>query len=38
VVQDGEIVGMVTITDLLESVLGDVDDPLDREEPAPAQS
>jgi CBS domain containing-hemolysin-like protein len=32
VVEDGEVVGMVTVTDLLESVTGDIEDPLDREE------
>jgi CBS domain containing-hemolysin-like protein len=35
VVDDGEIVGMVTVTDLLESVMGDIEDPLDRDELAP---
>ncbi len=29
VIEDGEAVGMVTVTDLLESVMGDVEDPLD---------
>ncbi|QSG12479.1 Hemolysins or related protein containing CBS domains [Halapricum desulfuricans] len=29
VIEDGEVVGMVTVTDLLESVMGDVDDPID---------
>jgi len=37
VIQDGEVAGMVTVTDLLESVIGDIEDPLDREELAPAQ-
>ncbi|WP_254832251.1 hemolysin family protein [Haloglomus salinum] len=32
VVEDGEVIGMVTVTDLLESVTGDLEDPLDREE------
>jgi len=32
VVEDGEVVGMVTVTDLLEAVMGDIEDPLDREE------
>jgi CBS domain containing-hemolysin-like protein len=36
IVEDGKIVGMVTVTDLLESVMGDVEDPLDREELVPA--
>jgi len=31
VVEDGDVVGMVTITDCLESVMGDVDDPIDTE-------
>jgi CBS domain containing-hemolysin-like protein len=31
VIEDGAVVGMVTITDLLESVMGDVDDPIDTE-------
>ena len=32
VVEDGEVVGLVTVTDLLESVMGDIEDPLDRNE------
>jgi CBS domain containing-hemolysin-like protein len=31
VFEDGEVVGMVTVTDLLESVVGDVEDPIDTE-------
>jgi CBS domain containing-hemolysin-like protein len=31
VVEDGDVVGMVTVTDCLESVMGDVDDPIDTE-------
>ena len=31
VIEDGEVVGMVTVTDLLESVTGDIEDPLDSE-------
>ncbi|WP_115865667.1 CNNM domain-containing protein [Halorussus litoreus] len=31
VVEDGEVVGMVTVTDALESVMGDVADPIDEE-------
>ena len=31
VLEDGSVVGMVTVTDLLESITGDVEDPLDRE-------
>jgi len=29
VIEDGEVVGMVTVTDLLESIIGDVEDPID---------
>ncbi|MFW6384158.1 MAG: hemolysin family protein [Halodesulfurarchaeum sp.] len=29
VLEDGDVVGLVTITDLLESVMGDVEDPMD---------
>jgi CBS domain containing-hemolysin-like protein len=29
VLEDGEVVGMVTVTDLLESVMGDIEDPID---------
>jgi CBS domain containing-hemolysin-like protein len=29
VIEDGEVAGMVTVTDLLESVMGDVEDPID---------
>ncbi|MFC6765561.1 hemolysin family protein [Natrinema soli] len=29
VIEDGEIVGLVTVTDLLEAVMGDIEDPLD---------
>jgi CBS domain containing-hemolysin-like protein len=31
VVEDGEVVGMVTVTDLLESVTGEIEDPIDQE-------
>ena len=31
VFEDGEVVGLVTVTDLLEAVTGDVEDPLDAE-------
>ena len=31
VLEDGDVVGMVTVTDLLESVLGDIEDPIDME-------
>ncbi|WP_227777932.1 CNNM domain-containing protein [Haladaptatus pallidirubidus] len=29
-IEDGDVVGMVTITDLLESVTGDIEDPIDK--------
>jgi len=29
VIEDGEAIGMVTVTDLLESVMGDIEDPID---------
>ncbi len=29
VIEDGEVVGMITVTDLLEVVMGDIEDPLD---------
>ncbi|WP_255197050.1 CNNM domain-containing protein [Halorarius litoreus] len=29
VIEDGAVVGMVTVTDLLESVMGDIEDPID---------
>lgn len=32
VVEDGEVVGMVTVTDALESIMGDIEDPLDLSE------
>lgn len=31
VIEDGDVVGMVTITDLLESVMGDIKDPINHE-------
>ncbi len=34
VIEDGEVVGLVTVTDAFESVIGDVEDPLDQEEPS----
>jgi CBS domain containing-hemolysin-like protein len=37
VVNDGDIVGMVTVTDLLESVMGDIEDPLDTDDLSPSQ-
>lgn len=30
VIEDGAVVGLVTVTDLLESVMGDIEDPLDQ--------
>jgi len=30
VIEDGEAVGLVTVTDLLEAVMGDIEDPLDQ--------
>ena len=30
VIEDGEVVGMVTVTDLFEAVMGDIEDPLDK--------
>ncbi|WP_246987625.1 CNNM domain-containing protein [Halorientalis marina] len=30
VIEDGAVVGMVTVTDLLESVMGDIEDPIDQ--------
>lgn len=29
VIEDGKVLGMVTVTDLLESVMGDIEDPID---------
>jgi CBS domain containing-hemolysin-like protein len=37
VVEHGDVVGMVTITDLLESIMGDIEDPIDREGLTPAR-
>ncbi|MFC6716561.1 hemolysin family protein [Natrialbaceae archaeon GCM10025810] len=31
VIEDGDVVGLVTVTDLFEAVLGDIEDPLDLE-------
>jgi CBS domain containing-hemolysin-like protein len=31
VIEDGEVVGLVTVTDMLESVIGDLEDPIDKE-------
>ncbi|QLD89960.1 HlyC/CorC family transporter [Natronomonas salina] len=30
VIEDGEVVGMVTVTDLFEAVMGDIEDPIDK--------
>ena len=39
VIEGGEVVGLVTVTDLLESVMGDIDDPLDvGDVPSPGSS
>ena len=32
VIEDGSVVGLVTVTDLLETVIGDLEDPLDRDD------
>ncbi|MFC7072690.1 hemolysin family protein [Halovenus rubra] len=32
VIEDGAVVGMVTITDLLETIMGDIEDPIDENE------
>ncbi|QCS45016.1 CNNM domain-containing protein [Natrinema versiforme] len=31
VIEDGEVIGLVTVTDLLEAIMGDIEDPLDQE-------
>jgi IMP dehydrogenase len=33
VIEDGDVVGQVTVTDLLEAIIGDVEDPLDQDDP-----
>ncbi len=33
VVEDGEVSGLVTVTDLLETIIGDIEDPLDEDNP-----
>ncbi|MFB6297496.1 MAG: hemolysin family protein [Salinirussus sp.] len=38
VLEDGDVVGMVTVTDLLESVMGDIEDPIDVKYTGTAQS
>ena len=34
VIEDGEVVGLVTVTDLVETIIGDLEDPLDQDDPA----
>ena len=34
VIEDGEVTGLVTVTDLLETIIGDIEDPLDQDDPA----
>ena len=34
VIEDGEVVGLVTVTDLLETIIGDIEDPLDQDDTA----
>ncbi|WP_226022710.1 CNNM domain-containing protein [Halomicrobium salinisoli] len=36
VIEDGEVVGMVTVTDMLEAIMGDLEDPIDQGDVAPA--
>ena len=33
VIEDGEVIGLVTVTDLLETIIGDIEDPLDQDDP-----
>jgi IMP dehydrogenase len=33
VIEDGDAVGLVTLTDLLETIIGDIEDPLDQDNP-----
>jgi CBS domain containing-hemolysin-like protein len=33
VIEDGEVIGLVTVTDLLETIIGDIEDPLDQDNP-----
>jgi IMP dehydrogenase len=33
VIEDGDVVGLVTVTDLLETIIGDLEDPLDQDNP-----
>jgi CBS domain containing-hemolysin-like protein len=32
VIEDGEVVGLVTVTDLAETIIGDIEDPLDQDD------
>jgi CBS domain containing-hemolysin-like protein len=32
VIEDGEVIGLVTVTDLLETIIGDIEDPLDQDD------
>jgi IMP dehydrogenase len=34
VIEDGDVIGLVTVTDLLEAIIGDIEDPLDRDDPS----
>ena len=38
VVEDGAVVGLVTVTDLLESIMGEIEDPLDQGEIAASEA
>ena len=38
VIEGGNVIGMVTVTDLLEAVMGDIEDPLDREDQIPSDA
>ena len=38
VVEDGNVVGLVTVTDLLESIMGEIEDPLDLDRPIESQN
>ncbi len=33
VIEEGDVVGQVTVTDLLETIIGEVEDPLDQDDP-----
>ena len=34
VIEDGDVIGLVTVTDLLETIIGDLEDPLDQADPS----